>query len=104
MEADIYFKIFVLMDKKKVIKDSDLLRGMEMMLDYEPVVYGYSQHYYYTNLAEESAAITEDTHRFDEHSLDEEYGKMWKDNCLDENNLEDSQVEYLKNALWLYYY
>ena len=27
---------------KKVIKDSDILRGMEMMLDYEPTVYGFS--------------------------------------------------------------
>ena len=92
------------MDKKKVIRDSDLLRGMEMMLDYEPVVYGYSQHYYYTNLCEESAAITEETHRFDEHSLDDTQGEMWKDMSLDKDNLTDSQVEYLKNALWLWNY
>ena len=92
------------MEKKKLIRDRDLLMGMEMMVDYEPVVYGYSQHYYYTNLSEESAIIDDHTHRFDEHSLDDVYGKMWKDNSLDENNLEDSQVKYLQNALWLYYY
>ena len=91
------------MEKKKLIKDSDLLRGMEMMLDYEPVVYGYSQHYYYTNLSEESAIIDDHTHRFDEHSLDDTQGKIWLDNSLDENNLEESQVEYLKKALWMYY-
>lgn len=87
---------------KKVIKDSDLLRGMEMMLDYEPVVYGYSQHYYYTNLSEESSIIDDHTHRFDEHSLDSTQGEIWKDMSLDKNNLTDSQVEYLKNALWLW--
>ena len=89
---------------KKVIKDSDLLAGMEMMLDYEPVVYGFNGHYYYTNLAEESASITEDTPNYDEHQLDSEQGKIWKDNSLDENKLEDSQTEWIKNALWLYYY
>ena len=66
------------MDKKKIIKDSDLLRGMEMMVDYEPTVYGYNGHYYYTNLSEKSAAIRDDFKRFDEHSLDETQGKIWK--------------------------
>ena len=87
----------------KRIKDSDLLRAMEMMVDYEPTVYGYNGHYYYTNLSEESAAITEETHRYDEHSLDSTQGKMWVDNSLDEGNLEPSQVEWLKKALWTYY-
>lgn len=92
------------MDKKKIIKDSDMLRCMEMMLDYEPTVYGYNGHYYYTNLAEESAIIDDHTHRFDEHSLDDTQGKIWVDNSLDENNLEESQVKWLKKALWTYYY
>jgi hypothetical protein len=55
-------------------------------------------------LAEESAIIDDHTHRFDEHSLDDTQGKIWIDNSLDENNLEESQVEYLKKALWLYYF
>ena len=92
------------MDKKKVIKDSDILRAMEMMVDYEPTVYGYNGHYYYTNLAEESAIIDDHTHRFDEHSLDDNQGIIWQDNSLDENNLEEKQVEWLKKAFWLYYY
>ena len=87
----------------KRIKDRDLLRAMEMMVDYEPTVYGYNGHYYYTNLSEESAAITEETHRYDEHSLDSTQGKMWVDNSLDEGNLKPSQVEWLKKALWTYY-
>lgn len=92
------------MEKKKVIKDSDLLMAMEMMVDYEPTVYGHNGHYYYTNLAEESASITEDTPNYDEHQLDDTQGKMWIDNSLDEDNLEEKQVEWLKKALWLYYY
>jgi hypothetical protein len=31
-------------------------------------------------------------------------GKIWIDNSLDENNLEEKQAEWLKKALWLYYY
>lgn len=92
------------MEKKKIIKDSDLLRGMEMMVDYEPTVYGFNGHYYYTNLAEESASITENTTNYDEHQLDETQGKIWLDNSLDKNNLKEPQVEWIKKALWLYYY
>ncbi len=93
----------------KKIKDSDLLMGMEMMLDYEPTVYGFNGHYYYTNLSEESASITDTTvedpaFNYDEHELDDEQGKIWVDNSLNENNLEEDQVKWLKKALWLYYY
>ena len=71
---------------------------------YLPTVYGYNGHYYYTNLSEESAIIDDHTHRYDEHSLDDTQGKIWIDNSLDENKLSEAQAEYLKKALWLYYY
>lgn len=80
----------------KVIKDGDLLNAMEMMLDYEPTVYGFNGHYYNTNLY-----ATDD--KFDVHTLDGAEGKIWTDNCIDENKLETKQVEWLKSALHLYY-
>ena len=81
----------------KNISDGDLLMAMQMMVDYEPVVYGHTGHYYNTNL------YATDRNEFDEHSLDEEEGKMWIENSLNKDALEDKQFEYLKNALWMYH-
>ena len=81
--------------KKRKILDRDILMASEMMLDYEPTVYGYNpKHANYNNY------MLSD---FDPHSLDGEQGKMYTDNSLDELNLESKDVEYLKAALWLYY-
>ena len=77
----------------KKVTDGDILRAMEMMVDYEPTVYGFKPNYYNTNLLYMG---------FDEHSMDEKEGKMFIDNSFD-NRLSDEAKEYLTKALWLWY-
>ena len=79
---------------RKTIKDSDLLSGMLMMVDYEPVVYGFDGSYYLrTSYLIDGEDVSES----------EKARDIWKNNSIDEN-LEDKNKEYIKNALWLYHY
>ena len=77
----------------KKVGDGDILRAMEMMVDYESTVYGFKPNYHNYSLSYMG---------FDEHSLDEKEGKMFIDESFDER-LSDESKEYLKNALWLWY-
>lgn len=78
---------------RKTIKDSDLLSGMLMMVDYELVVYGFDGSYYLrTSYLIDGEDVSES----------EKASDIWKNNSIDEN-LEDKNKEYIKNALWLYY-
>lgn len=83
----------------KILKDSDLLMAMEMFLDYEPIVYGYDLQYFNSTLDVED----NENKYFFPSELDDVQGKLYIDNSLNEDNLEDNQVEWLKKALYLYY-
>lgn len=85
---------------KKIIYDSDILNTMQMMEGYEPVVYGFNGHYYLR-----TSYLIDDM--MDLSELDSEQGEMWKDSAYEDREvklLEDGQIEYLKNALWMWYY
>lgn len=81
---------------KKIIYDSDILNAMQMMEGYEPVVYGFTGHYYprTSYLIDGMMELSE---------LDSEQGEMWKDSAFDDKRLGESQIEYLKSALWMWY-
>ena len=81
---------------KKIIYDSDILNAMQMMEGYEPVVYGFTGHYYprTSYLIDGMMDLSE---------LDSKQGEMWKDSAFDDKRLEESQIEYLKSALWMWY-
>ena len=73
---------------------------MQMMEGYEPVVYGFNGHYYLR-----TSYLIDDM--MDLSELDSEQGEMWKDSAYEDREvklLEDGQIEYLKNALWMWYY
>ena len=73
---------------RKTIKDSDLLSGMLMMVDYEPVVYGFDGSYYLrTSYLIDGEDVSES----------EKASDIWKNNSIDEN-LEDKNKEYIKNG------
>ena len=85
---------------KKFIEDSDILNTMQMMEGYEPVVYGFNGHYYLR-----TSYLIDDM--MDLSELDSEQGEMWKDSAYEDREvklLEDGQIEYLKNALWMWYF
>lgn len=74
--------------------DSDLLDAMQMMVDYESVVYGFN-----------GKEALRSSYLIDGQDLSksEECSDLWLDNSLRET-LEDGAKEYLKSALWLYSY
>lgn len=85
---------------KKIIYDSDILNTMQMMEGYEPVVYGFDGQYYLR-----TSYLIDDM--MDLSELDSEQGEMWKVSAYEDRDvklLEDDQIEYLKNALWMWYY